>query len=95
MSSIKSNFIAKDFARRVKQRRKTLMLPMTQLAKKLGVSEPEYTQIESGTVPFAQTTNANLDRAAHLRKMAYRGWLLNTLDFILPARARFLILVRG
>ncbi|EAQ32789.1 MULTISPECIES: helix-turn-helix domain-containing protein [Idiomarina] len=51
MSSIKSNFIAKDFARRVKQRRKTLMLPMTQLAKKLGVSEPEYTQIESGTRP--------------------------------------------
>ncbi|MAF76337.1 MAG: helix-turn-helix transcriptional regulator [Pseudomonadota bacterium] len=49
MSSIKSNFIAKDFARRVKQRRKTLMLPMTQLAKKLGVSEPEYTQIESGS----------------------------------------------
>ena len=37
MSSIKSNFIAKDFARRVKQR-KTLMLPMTQLAKKLGVA---------------------------------------------------------
>ncbi|PYE34643.1 DNA-binding XRE family transcriptional regulator [Idiomarina fontislapidosi] len=51
MSSIKSSFVAKDFARRVKQRRKTLMLPMTQLAKKLGVSEPEYNQIESGDRP--------------------------------------------